>query len=671
MHKPPGFSFMRIEKSHTKRGPKIRGHAVAPDLRFHSGGGNADVANKVSFYQMSMFDIKQFLAADPSKVNKYILYNLMVKLDTELRTAVSMISYTVANSYMGPSIKEPPKEFDKSTKFIPSRPSFLKDVEVILGEIEFSTLLPSLVRMLVRDGDTYYRIYRKSAKEIQSLELLPAGAVTIMDNEFKLNPIDAGYVIRSPDVYLLNEFLGDKKTGGVTAGVNVNQQITNNQGVAGTVYSKTPSQSSLGSPEGKLSSVAGSGAVAMYEGDALTVIDPEEVIHFAYQREGSACKDILGRNTFSIYGESPLESLVFVLKLKMAVTLDYMLYSRTGLPRWDFAVELSEIMNLENYSGDYQTRLKEARTIAKEIFNDFEKQLYYVDEDQNSPTVGSTIPMEADHAFIHGSDVTVEQKGGRPASVQYLEVIKKCDMSICSALGVPLSLFGYETGATYAIGYITRSFMLSFGGGLLRSIGTDILRFLKREFKKRNFQSEPEDWEHLELSYYIDDSEAIALESELEKARLNIAVQGYVNGLLNKNEGRARIGYDEVEGGEEFRDVPALNNPNNPASNGQGQPPVGSETGGLNPEGAANPNDGGDNAGMQKNQAAAKLPLHRHEGPVTDPFALTSSQPLARGSSELPEREPGAEKRVRTLYAEALAELMKDLASELDKLPEE
>lgn len=652
---------MRLEKSHTKKGPKLRGHAVAPDLRFHSGGGNADVANKVSFYQMSMFDIKQFLAADPSKVNKYILYNLMVKLDTELRTAVSMISYTVANSYMGPGMKEPPKEFDKSTKYVPSRPSFLKDVELILGEISFSDLLPSLVRMLVKDGDTYYRVYRKSLKEIQSLELLPAGAVTIMDNDFKLNPAEAGYVIRVPDVYLLNEFLGNKKTGGIATGANVSSQITNNEGVTGTIYSKTPATSALGSVDGKLSSVAGAGAVAMYEGDALTVIDPEEIIHFAYQREGSACKDILGRNTFSLYGESPLESLVFVLKLKMAVTLDYMLYSRTGLPRWDFAVELSEIMNLENYTGDYQTRLKEARTIAKEIFNDFEKQLYYVDEDQNSPTVGSTIPMEADHAFIHGSDVTVEQKGGRPASVQYLEVIKKCDMSICSALGVPLSLFGYETGATYAIGYITRSFMLSFGGGLLRSIGTDILKFLKREFKKRGFSAEPEDWEHLELSYYIDDSDAIALESELEKARLNIAVQGYVNGIINKNEARLRIGYDEVDGGDEFRDVPALNNPNNPASAGQGEPQIGSETGGLNPEGAAMPGDGGELSGMQKNQAAGKPPLHHHEGDVNGPLDF------AKGSSELHEREPESERRIKAIYNTALQELLKDMAIQLDK----
>ncbi len=643
---------MRIEKSRTTKN-KIKGHAVTPELRFHSGGGpSADVSNKVSFYQMSIYDMKNFLASDPSRINKYVLYNLMVKLDTELRTAISMISYTVANSYMGPAIKEPPKEFDKSSRYIPSRPSFLKDIEKILGEINFSNNLQSLVRMMVRDGDIYYRIHRKGNEEISRLELLPSGSVTIMDNDFKRDPKEAGYVIRSPDVFLLNEILDT----GVTKGTYISHQTLSSQGAASAVYSKTPIQSPFsGMSEGKLSGVAGSESVAMYEGSALTVLDPEEVIHFSYQREGSACRDILGRNTFSIYGESPLESLVFVLKLKMAVTLDYMLYSRTGLPRWDFSVELSEIMNLENYTGDYQNRLKEARGLAKEIFNEFEKQLYYVDEDPESPTVGSTVPMEADHAFIHGNDVSVEQKGGRPASTQYLEVIKKCDMSICSALGVPLSLFGYETAQTYAIGYITRSFMLSFGGGLLSSIGGEIKEFLKAEFERRNLMAEPADWDHLELSYYIDDSDAIALEAELEKARLNIAVQGYVNALLTKNEGRARIGYEEVEEGDQFRDIPAFNNPGNPAGGD-----IGSETGGLNPLGAGYAGEGGELSGMQKNQAAERPHLHRHEGAIADPFALAYS--------ELPDIEPGAEKKFRSLYSEALRELLKDLEEQLDKL---
>lgn len=635
---------MRIEKSRKTKN-KIKGHAVVPDLKFHSGGGSADVSNKVSFYQMSIYDMKNFLASDPSRINKYVLYNLMVKLDTELRTAISMISYTVSNSYMGPAIKEPPKEFDKSTRYIPSRPSFLKDVEMILGEMNFSNGLQSMVRMMVRDGDIYYRIHRDDNGGISRLELLPSGAVTIMDNEYKRDPKEAGYVIRSPDVFLLNEILD----AGVARGSYVSHQTLANQGAIGTVYSTTPS-SSLSS--GKLSGVAGSESVAMYEGSALTILKPEEVLHFSYQREGSACKDILGRNTFSIYGESPLESLVFVLKLKMAVTLDYMLYSRTGLPRWDFSVELSELMNLENYTGDYQTRLREARGLAKEIFNEFEKQLYYVDEDPESPTLGSTVPMEADHAFIHGSDVSVEQKGGRPASTQYLEVIKKCDMSICSALGVPLSLFGYETGQTYAIGYITRSFMLSFGGSLLSSIGGEIKQFLKIEFEKRNLPAEPADWDHLELAYYIDDSDAIALEAELEKARLNIAVQGYVNALLTKNEGRARIGYEEVEDGDQFREIPAFNNPGNPASANE---TVGSETGGLNPLGAGYSGEGGELSGMQKNQAAEKPYLHRHEDIPLEEL------------SELQEKEPEIENRIKKLYNEALQDVLKDIAAQLDK----
>jgi len=584
---------------------KVYHNAVTPELKFHGSGPD----NKVTFYQMMMYDIKQFLSADPSTINRFVLYDLMEKLDPEMKTALTMISYIVSNSYIGPRIRQPPEEFQRIMEYKPSNPEFVDQVDSILSEMGFTSRLPALVRMLIRDGDVYYRIHR-DGKSISRLELLPAGAVTIMDSSFKANPEDAGYVIRSEDEFYLNETLTPQSPGAA-------QEIP------------TP----RAPISGKLPGAAGANALVSYVGQAMTTLPREEVLHFAYEKEGHACRDILGRNTFGVYGFSPLETLIFVLKLKMAITLDYMLYSRTGLPRWDFTIDLSEIMNLENYVGDYETRLKDARDNAREIFSEFERQLYYIETDTNSPHYGENVPMEADHAFIHGSDVSINQKGGKPAAAQYLEVIKKCDMSICSALGVPLSLFGYESAGTPAIGYITRSFMLSFGGGLLRSIENDMKAFLIEEFKTRKIPFSPQDFEKLEFEYYVDDSDSISLHAELEKARLNIAVQGFVNGILSKNEARARVGYDAVEGGDTFRDVPPMNNV------------IGSETGGLNPEGAALPTDGGTLSGMQKNQS--KPILFKHA---------------------LPFDENESEERIKNIYEESIKKLFEDLAKEIDKL---
>jgi len=584
---------------------KVFHSSVTPELKFHGSGPD----NKVTFYQMMMYDIKQFLSSDPSVINRFVLYDLMEKLDPELKTALTMISYIVSNSYVGPRIKQPPEEFQKIMEYKPSNPEFIDQVDAILSEMGFSARLPALVRMLIRDGDVYYRIHR-DGKAITKLELLPAGAVTIMDSSFKANPEDAGYVIRSEDEFYLNETLTPQTPG-------ASQEIP------------TPRAPLYG----KLPGVSGSNAIASYVGQAMTTLPKEEVLHFAYEKEGHACRDILNRNTFGVYGFSPLETLIFTLKLKMAITLDYMLYSRTGLPRWDFTIDLSEVMNLENYVGDYETRLKDARNNAREIFSEFERQLYYIETDHNSPHYGQNVPLEADHAFIHGSDVNVDQKGGRPAATQYLEVIKKCDMSICSVLGVPISLFGYESG-TYAIGYITRAFMLSFGGGLLRSIENDMKSFLIEEFKRRKIKFSPQDFDKLEFEYYVDDSDSISLHAELEKARLNIAVQGYVNGILSKNEARARVGYEEVEGGDEFRDVPPMNNAQ-----------IGSETGGLNPEGAGLPTDGGTLSGMQKNQSRSVLYKH-----------------------SLPLDEQQSEASIKKIYEDSIRKLFEELASEIDKL---
>jgi hypothetical protein len=69
---------------------------------------------------MMINNLKSFLVADPARTNKYVIYDVMPRLDPELGVALQVITSSVLNSYQGPSLKEGYK---------PSRDEFLSDVE--------------------------------------------------------------------------------------------------------------------------------------------------------------------------------------------------------------------------------------------------------------------------------------------------------------------------------------------------------------------------------------------------------------------------------------------------------------------------------------------------------------------------------------------------------------
>ncbi len=558
------MSSMSQEK--TKRiVSNLKTHDIRPTVEFHA----QNTQTSISFYQMMINDLKTFLVADPARTNKYVIYDVMPRLDPELGVALQMITFSVLNSYQGPELKE---------GYTPSREDFMADVEAILSEIKFSTNLPEIVRGLVKNGDVVWRLFRKGASSIiDKVELLPTYAVTIIDSAYEKDP-ENNQVIRKRETYLVGE--------------RSKEQITK-------PTLQPVMQTSQGTPTTTVP------VVAQAVGEARERITADEILHFSMMSQGNYQKDIFGRDSYGIWGISPLESLVFVLKMKLALNLDYLRWSRTGMPRWDASLDLSEVMNLMNYQGSQQERLKQARDMANDIFEEFRKKLYYTDNDPNSPTCGQELPVETDHMWIHGTNVTVEQKGGQSeAPVHYLEVIKKCDMSICSALGVPLSLFGYEAGSTYAIGYITQQFMTSIGGGLLKCIESTVEDFLRAEMKARNMDFTELDFDNLILKYKVNDTETLRAELEVKKLQISLAGEAYDKGIVTKNEARAILGLKPVEGGDEFKAAPANPLDGLLALQAGGQKPPADQEGKQSKENTQG-KGGGDQGDQQKGQPKA------------------------------------------------------------------
>jgi hypothetical protein len=51
-------------------------------------------------------DMKSFLVADLARTNKYVIYDIMLRLNPEMGVALQMITFSVLNSYQGPALKE-------------------------------------------------------------------------------------------------------------------------------------------------------------------------------------------------------------------------------------------------------------------------------------------------------------------------------------------------------------------------------------------------------------------------------------------------------------------------------------------------------------------------------------------------------------------------------------
>jgi len=100
-----------------------------PDL-FHKIPGATDILDEV--YDASL--------------NRYQLYNRMIKRDAELNAAVNKIAMLVERAYQG-IILHPGEEYTDDEKV------FLKEAQVLAGKMKFKKRFHMIARRLQIDGD--------------------------------------------------------------------------------------------------------------------------------------------------------------------------------------------------------------------------------------------------------------------------------------------------------------------------------------------------------------------------------------------------------------------------------------------------------------------------------------------------------------------------------------
>ena len=410
--------------------------------------------------------------------NKYDVYNSMEDFDSEISSALVRISAVVTKAYDQPAITAK------------GNPDLLKDVKDVMGELSFDQILPNIVHDVSRDGDVVQvpaKLYKRASSSLKNLEdvyPLPINILTAVDAGVGLGMV-SGYVIREPAKYILNES-------------KALQGSTNTQEYpAGIVW------------------------------------------HISLNKRGNWSKDILGRDTFGVWGTSPLDSLKNMVRWKYQSIRDDIAWRHENVPRMDHSLPLDVVLDINQYSGDLDARIDSAQSAANGILTDYRAGLT-----NSSATDTST---DVTQGYVHDANTVVKQIGGNNTYADCLDIVKKVDMSIATRLGVPLSALGYESNSSYAIGKVTVTFMNTFGLQLLSAIQIGTFDFVKRVLAARGIVYPKSDWNEIFLNYNVTDF------AEL-KELIEAWTTAYKHGLVRLGEGRAGIGQSPIDESDDDKD---------------------------------------------------------------------------------------------------------------------
>jgi len=414
--------------------------------------------------------------------NKYDVYLSMLDFDSEISSALVRISAVVTKAYDKPAITSK------------GNPDLLEQVKEVLGELSFDQILPNIVHDVSRDGDLVQaptKLYKRKStilKNVENVYPLPINILTAIDNGVKTGMI-GNYVIRTPTKYILNE----------------------QRGIPGVTD---------------------------------TTEYPADIVwHISLNNRGNWSKDRLGRNTFGIWGTSPLESLKNMVRWKYQSIRDDIAWRHENVPRIDHALELGAVLDLNLYSGTDDERIDAAWAAANKILLNYRLGLTNASNDTDTT-------IDVTQGYVHDTGTVIKQLGGNNTYADCLDIVKKVDMSIATRLGVPLSALGYESNSSYAIGKVTVTFMNTFGLQLLSAIQIGTFDFVKRILEARGSKYPKSDWNEIFLNYNVTDF------AEL-KELIEAWTTAYKHGLVRLGEGRAGIGESPIDESDD------VNDPNN------------------------------------------------------------------------------------------------------------
>ena len=149
--------------------------------------------------------------------------------------------------------------------------------------------------------------------------------------------------------------------------------------------------------------------------------------------------------------------------------------------------------------------------------------------------------------ILDASKVSYTQFGLSPVEMDFLGLRKVTRIEICAGFKVPLIVAGDPENQTYA------NYQEGVQSLWKQCIIPDYLDRMKDDL---NLYIASRYADNIEIRYNLDDIDAL---QEAQDSKWQRGIDGYESGLLKKNEGREVLGYDEVEDGDKFIDIPKPN----------------------------------------------------------------------------------------------------------------
>ena len=234
-------------------------------------------------------------------LNKYQLYNRMVKRDSELNSAINKMAMLVERSYQG-IVLHPGKDLSTEEQ------SMLDLAKIKARKLQFEKRFYTIARRLLIDGDV---IIVKNLKQ-NRLNFLPMELMTALNdisqqaapgNPNTLTDIWSG----PPGVYIFNES-------------------------------------------------SGSSAWKLYK--------PSEIMHVALSNDAEMVVDNQGRTTWGIWSQSPMEALRPIIFWRLSTIVNDMIWRKLYLPREHHEIDLTDVLDPSQYPGDTITERRTAALVA-------------------------------------------------------------------------------------------------------------------------------------------------------------------------------------------------------------------------------------------------------------------------------------------------------------------
>jgi hypothetical protein len=325
-------------------------------------------------------------AIGPSLDNEFDQADLLVLKDERLKGNLELFSQMVGRAYQGVDITQKGDE---------ENPRVLDDAEIELinsaqdldNRLGFKDLIKSYTVSLFKYGDIIEHIETdtafldeefdedvEAADAVTALTPLPMNQITIIDEASRIDDPEPERVITQANIYVIDE---------------ENRDTTEDDPIQ---YPK------------------------------------EEILHISLDNRTNWKEDLLGRNTFGIWSDAPLKSIIYLLEWKHNLIRNDMIWRNKMMPREHHKLNMTAFAP-ENYAGaTFSARLNAAKIAATAEMNKY---------------ATSIRTQQPDQGYVTSNDVEIVIV--EPKTTNYKEVneqIDQIDSKISAMTGTPAALSG-------------------------------------------------------------------------------------------------------------------------------------------------------------------------------------------------------------------------------------